>query len=71
MRRVRFLIVRRSRGRTGYRSSWEGAAEASSARDEARFLVDDPRDTIERICLWDERHQQFSGVVSRHPRRTS
>lgn len=62
---IRFLVVRDApRTNTGLRSEWlSGLSDRATAREEAQSLVDDPMDCIVRILLWDERLEQFAGVV--------
>jgi len=40
-----------------------GESDEKSAREEARCLADDPRDTIVSICLWSNYKEQFVGSV--------
>lgn len=47
-------------------SEWvNGQFSREDAEEEARFLLDDPRDTIVSIAFWDEKKRQFSGGVKK------
>ena len=63
-RGIAMLVVRSSRNKAGIRTQWlHGLSEPAEAREEAQGLVDDPRDSILRVDLWDSWRQQFVGVV--------
>lgn len=65
----RLLAVRPAKKVGSFTSEWlRGRCDDAEVLEEARALLDDPRDCITAIFIWNERTQQFSGRVRKeHP----
>lgn len=57
------LLVTRPGNKPGFhKTEWlTGEVERTDVESEAQALLDDPRDTIERVNVWSLKDQQFCG----------
>ncbi len=64
---TRTLMVVRQPNRKGRTpSEWlRGSVHVSEVAEEAQALLDDPRDTITRVLVWNDRAAQFDATVYR------